>query len=158
MQYGNLKVHLQNDFTTGDRQTLHLLDKYSKTLVAKATQSEGNSFAQRGGRGDSDGKNNDSSTYDKKWWKNEECNKCHKKGHPSMHCPKKSDKDDDNRSLARTSSSVDKLKKDLKSMKKSFTKVNTQLMLIPQVRPEHKYPISPWEMIHPPGGDYAVCR
>jgi hypothetical protein len=30
-------------------------------------------------------------------------------------------------------------------------------MLIPQVRPAHKYPISPWEMIHPPGGDNAVC-
>jgi hypothetical protein len=25
-------------------------------------------------------------------------------------------------------------------------------MLIPQVRLAHKYPISPWEMIHPPGG------
>jgi hypothetical protein len=31
------------------------------------------------------------------------------------------------------------------------------LMLIPQVRMEHKYPISPWEMIHPPGGDNPVC-
>jgi hypothetical protein len=30
-------------------------------------------------------------------------------------------------------------------------------MLIPQVRPAHKYPISPWGMIHPPGGDNAVC-
>jgi hypothetical protein len=30
-------------------------------------------------------------------------------------------------------------------------------MLIPQVRPAHKYPNSPWEMIHPPGGDNAVC-
>jgi hypothetical protein len=31
-------------------------------------------------------------------------------------------------------------------------------MLIPQVRPARKYPISPWEMIHLPGGDNAVCR
>jgi hypothetical protein len=30
-------------------------------------------------------------------------------------------------------------------------------MLIPQVRPAHKYRNSPWEMIHPPGGDNAVC-
>jgi hypothetical protein len=30
-------------------------------------------------------------------------------------------------------------------------------MLIPQVRPAHKYPISPWEMIHPLGGDNAIC-
>jgi hypothetical protein len=29
-------------------------------------------------------------------------------------------------------------------------------MLIPQVRPAHKDPISPWEMIHLPGGDNAV--
>jgi hypothetical protein len=41
-QHGNLKVYLQNDFTTGDnsypnnlQQTLHLLDKYSKAVVAK---------------------------------------------------------------------------------------------------------------------------
>jgi hypothetical protein len=31
-------------------------------------------------------------------------------------------------------------------------------LLIPQVRPAHKYPISPWEMIHLPGGDNAVGR
>jgi hypothetical protein len=31
-------------------------------------------------------------------------------------------------------------------------------LLIPQVRPARKYPISPWEMIHLPGGDNAVCR
>ena len=39
-QHGNLKVDLRNDFTTGStrhpktcQQTLHLLDKYSKTVV-----------------------------------------------------------------------------------------------------------------------------
>jgi hypothetical protein len=31
-------------------------------------------------------------------------------------------------------------------------------MLKPQVRPARKYPISPWEMIHLPGGYNAVCR
>jgi hypothetical protein len=47
-QHGNFKVDLQNDFTTGYnhypnniQQTLHLLDKYSKTAVAKVKQSEG---------------------------------------------------------------------------------------------------------------------
>jgi hypothetical protein len=30
-------------------------------------------------------------------------------------------------------------------------------LFIPQVRPAHKYPISPWEMIHPPVGDNALC-
>jgi hypothetical protein len=57
-QHANLKVDLQNDYTTGDnrypknrQQTLHLLDKYSKTTVSKANQSEGSSFAQKGGKG-----------------------------------------------------------------------------------------------------------
>jgi hypothetical protein len=57
-QHGNLKVDLQNDFTTGDnrypknrQQTLRLLDKYSKTVVCRATQSKGISYAQIGGRG-----------------------------------------------------------------------------------------------------------
>jgi hypothetical protein len=61
-QHVNLKVDLQNDFTTGNnrypknhQQTLHLLDKYSKTAVAKVTQYEGNSFAQRSGIGDGHG-------------------------------------------------------------------------------------------------------
>jgi hypothetical protein len=30
-------------------------------------------------------------------------------------------------------------------------------MLIPQVRPAHKYPVSPWETIHLPLGDNALC-
>jgi hypothetical protein len=60
MQHGNLKVDLQNDFTTGEnrypknrQQTLHLLDNYSITVVAKVTHSEGTSFTQKGGRGGS---------------------------------------------------------------------------------------------------------
>jgi hypothetical protein len=40
----------------------------------------------------------------------------------------------------------------------SSGKRTRHIVLIPQVRPAHKYPISPWEMIHPPGGDNAVCR
>ena len=45
VQHGNLKVDLQNDFTTGDnrypknrQQTLRLLDKYSKTLCPRRLQ------------------------------------------------------------------------------------------------------------------------
>jgi hypothetical protein len=36
-------------------------------------------------------------------------------------------------------------------------KLRSGRMLIPQARPAHKYPSPPWEMIHPPGGDNAVC-
>jgi hypothetical protein len=136
-QHGNLKVDLQNDFTTGEnhypknrQQTLHLLDKYSKTVVVKVTHSEGASFAQKVGRGggnpssSGNGKGLDSSTYDKKYWNDKECYKCHKKGHPATHCPKKPS-DDNDRSTASAASSVKKIKKDLKSMKKDFTTVNT---------------------------------
>jgi hypothetical protein len=63
-QHDNLKVDLRNDFTTGSnqylktrQQMLHLLDKYSKTIVVpKTTSSEGSSFAQKGGRGGRGGK------------------------------------------------------------------------------------------------------
>jgi hypothetical protein len=85
IKHGNLKVVLQNDFTTGDNcypknrhQTLHLLDKYSKTVVPKVTQSEGTSFSQKGGRCsgrryNGNGKGHESSTYDKKYCKDKEC-------------------------------------------------------------------------------------
>jgi hypothetical protein len=76
-QHDNLKVDLENYFTIGDnrypnnrQQTLHLLDKYSKTVVAKATQSEGTSFVQGGDRDGSDDKRNESKTFDKSWGEN----------------------------------------------------------------------------------------
>jgi hypothetical protein len=135
-QHGNLKVDLQNDFTTGGnrypknhQQTLHLLDKYSKTVVAKVTHSEGTSFTQKGGRdggnrsSSGNKKGRDSSTYDKKYWNDKECYKCLKKGHPATHCPKKPS-DNDDCSTASAASSVKKLKKDLKSIKKAFTTVD----------------------------------
>ena len=62
-QHVNLKVDLQNDFTTGNnrypknpQQTLHLLDNYRNTAVKRMTQSKGTAFVQgsrghRGGRG-----------------------------------------------------------------------------------------------------------
>jgi hypothetical protein len=55
-QHGILKVDLQNDFTTGDnrypknrQQILYLLDKYSETVVARVSQSEGTSLAKKSG-------------------------------------------------------------------------------------------------------------
>ena len=53
-QHANLKEDLQNVFNTGDnrypktrKETLHLLDKYSKNAVPKKTVSEGASFLQQ---------------------------------------------------------------------------------------------------------------
>jgi hypothetical protein len=137
-QHGNLKVDLQNNLTTGDnpypknrQKTLHLLDKYSKTDVAKVTQYEGTSFAQRsgrgGGRGGRSGNGKSHDNFDKEYWKDKTCYKCEKKGHPAKKCPKKSNNDNEEKSVVRAASSVKKLKKDFKSMKKAFTTVNSQL-------------------------------
>jgi predicted transcriptional regulator len=71
-------------------------------------------------------KGRDSSTYDKKYYNEKECYKCHEKGTPATYCPKKPS-DDDDRSTASAASSVKKIKKDLKSINKAFTTVNTQL-------------------------------
>jgi hypothetical protein len=91
--HGNLKMDLHNDFTTGDnrypknrQQTLYLLDKYRKTVVARVTQKIGRGGGNRVRNGN--GKGHDSSTYDKNYWKEKECYKCHKKGNPETHCPK----------------------------------------------------------------------
>jgi hypothetical protein len=83
-QHAKLKVDLQNDFTTGDnrypktrQQTLHLLDKYSKTVIPKKADSEGASFAQSGnkdnGQTKKKPKGKDTDGYDKKYWKDKEC-------------------------------------------------------------------------------------
>jgi hypothetical protein len=143
IKHGDLKVDLQNDFTTGDnrypknrQQTLYLLDKYSKTVVPKVTQSEGTSFSQRSGRGtgrshNGNGKGHESSTYDKKYWKDTECYKCHKMGHPATHCGKKSNSnEDDDSSAAATVNIFKKLQKDIKSMRTAFTTINTLMMFI----------------------------
>jgi hypothetical protein len=133
-QHANLKVNLQIDYTTGDnhylktrQQTLHLLDKYTKSVVPKTTPSEGLSFAQKEKeqkrKTDLDKKNKE--TFDKKYWKDKECYKCHKKGHPASHC--KSTNDDNNKSVSSaTSKSVNKLKKDFKEMMKAFAQLKEE--------------------------------
>ena len=128
-QHGNLKVDLRNDFTTGSngypkthQQTLHLLDKYSKTVVVpKMTSSEGSSFAQKGGRGGRGSKGQATITFDKEYWKDKTCSNCSKKGHPSSSCMKVAvANDDDSTSIAQ---SIKKLAKDTKNLKKAFTQL-----------------------------------
>jgi hypothetical protein len=131
-QHGKLKTDLQNDFTTGDnhypktrQQTLHLLDKCSKSAVTKPISCEGASFAQGGGGGN--GKNKKKKPFDKVCWKGKTCYDCTGKDHPASHCEadeadKKEDDDD-----ASTASSVNKLKKDFKKMSKAFAAVNAKL-------------------------------
>jgi hypothetical protein len=91
-------VDLQNDLTTCDnrypknrQQNLYFLYKYGNTAVAKVTQSERTSFAQRIGRGgehggiSASGKIHDN--FDKEYWKEKTCYKCENKGHPANKCP-----------------------------------------------------------------------
>jgi hypothetical protein len=96
--HNKLKVDLQKDFTTGDnrypkncQQTLHLLDKYSKSSIVNATTtSEGSVFAQRGGKDNyKDTSNQNLSERDQEYWKTKTCYNCNKKGHPSSYCPEK---------------------------------------------------------------------
>jgi hypothetical protein len=65
--------------------------------------------------------------FDNKYCKEKTCYKCEKKGNPENKCPKKSNNYGEEKSVASAASSVKKLKKDCKSMKKNFTTVNTQL-------------------------------
>jgi hypothetical protein len=138
-QHNKLKVDLQNDFTTGDdrypknrQATLHLLDKYSKSIVVTpTTSSEGTSFAQQNGAGR--GSNRSSSDYDKNYWKDKECFNCNKKGHPSSHCPDKiAAKDNDDKSVSTKNSKSSKssklsITKAHKKLKKSFATLSTQI-------------------------------
>jgi hypothetical protein len=122
-------VDLQNNFTNGEnrylknrQQTLHLLDKYSKTVVKpKPAQSEGTSFVQKGGRGNGAEKGR-RKPFDKEYWEEKECYKCKRKGRPSSHCPK-ADDDKDDKSSSSKARSVKKLAKEFKSMKKAFTQL-----------------------------------
>ena len=135
-QHTNLKTDLQNDFTTGDNRypktrqgTLHHLDKYTKTIVSQATQSEGAAFAQKGGKGGKKGgqggQGNKDVPFDVEFWKNKKCYNCDEEGHPAWSC-KKNKKNDDDKSLA-SNASVKKMTKEFKDMKKAFSTVHTQL-------------------------------
>jgi hypothetical protein len=117
-----------NHYPKTRQQTLHLLDKYSKTAVTKTTNSEGASFAQRHGSGADKKK----PPFDKAYWKGKTRFKCNEEDHLASHCPKadktikidKADKEDD---AASTASSVNKLKKEIKKMSKVFTTVSAKL-------------------------------
>ena len=132
-QHTKLKVDLRNHFTTGNnhypkirQQTLHLLDKYSKTVTPKQSASEGTSFFQRGGgvrgrgKGNNNNNNNNQQPFDQEYWKDKYFFELPEKGHPSSHLPNKKSKEDDNnksRTKASSNRSVKNIDKEKNTIK-----------------------------------------
>jgi hypothetical protein len=136
-----LRVNLQNNFTTGDdrylkncQHTLHLLHKYSKSTVVQTSPSEGTAFVQKGGS-----PKRQDNTFNKKYWKDKECFNCHKKGHPSSHCPGSKNNNNDDKTISsktfkdskssKTSkaSKTSSINKAQKRLKKSFATLSTKI-------------------------------
>ena len=98
-----------------------------KTAAPRQTTNEGSSFAQKDDgwktvKGKKNKKNENGSN--KKYWKDKECCGCGKKGHPASYCPDKEEDVSDNASVI---TSIKKLSKELKSVKKQFTAIKMQL-------------------------------
>jgi len=144
-QHSKLRMDLQNDFTTGDdhypknrQAALHLLDKYSKTVVVKPAPNEGNSFAQGGGKGKEGKHGGKKEPYDKEFFKDKECRYCKKLGHPADHCFRKKrdeaaakgDKTKDDKSKPSKAESITQLQNNMKksfaTFQKSIDKLNAE--------------------------------
>ena len=121
-----IKEDLSDDYTKGTdnypqtrSQALMMMDHYSKSPAAVAI-SEGTAFAQSGkkkkddkNKAKSDGKDKDPKDFDKDYWKDKECYRCGKKGHPASACSVKPPKDDND---------------DSKSASKSGSKINMDVL------------------------------
>ena len=145
-EHDHLKHALSDDFAKGGdnyprtpQQTLLLLDKYSKAPTV-VTQSEGTSFAQTGkkkggGKKKSDAVDPKKVEFDKDFYKDKECYRCGKLGHPKSACTVKLNKDaDDDKSVGskRSSSSdmakaVSEIKNATKQIGKAMTQVNERI-------------------------------
>ena len=109
-----------------------LMDHYSKTPTVIIT-SKGRAFAQsskkkKGGNKDKAKSNapKDPKDYDKEWWKDKECYRCGKKGHPATACTVKPPSDDDDKSswLSKFSSNaITLIQKSMNTMGKAMTQL-----------------------------------
>ncbi len=98
-KHDKIKDDLSDDYTKGSdnypqtrSQALMLMDHDSKTPTA-ITTSEGMAFAQSGKKKKKVGSKEkkpeaakDHKDFDKEWWKDKECYRCGKKGHPASAC------------------------------------------------------------------------
>jgi hypothetical protein len=121
--HDKIKSDLSDDFTKGSDnypvtpvQTLLLLDKYSKKPTVVAA-SEGTAFAQKGKKGEARKDATDKKVeFDKEFYKDKECFRCGKKGHPKAACTvKMTPADDENKS------------KSPKSIKSSSSSISSKL-------------------------------
>ena len=111
--HDKIKSDLSDDFTKGSDnypvtpvQTLLLLDKYSKKPTVVAA-SEGTAFAQKGKKGEAKKDPTDKKVeFDKEFYKDKECFRCGKKGHPKAACTvKMTPADDESKSKAKSNKS-----------------------------------------------------
>jgi len=138
-KHDKIKDDLSDDYTKGSvsypqnrSQVLMLMNLYSKAPTA-ITASEGTAFVQKGGKkkkGDKDEAKSDTPKYlkdfNKEWWKDKECYRCGKKGHPASECSVKPPSDDDDKSSRSSKSSSEVMAEIQKSMK-TMGKAMTQL-------------------------------
>jgi hypothetical protein len=110
-----------------------LMDHYSKTPTAVTTL-EGTMFAQIGKKkkkvGDKEKKpkaTKDPKDFDKEWWKDKECYRCGKKGHPASACSVKLLSDNDDKLICSSksaSNAMAAIQKSMKTMGKAMTQIS----------------------------------
>ena len=138
-KHEKIKDDLSNDYTKGSDnypqtrlQALMLMDHYSKTPTAITTL-EGTAFAQSGKKKKKGGNKEkepeaakDPKDYDKEWWKDKECYRCGKKGHPASACSVKLLSNDDDKSIRSSkspSNAMAEIQKSMKAMGKAMTQL-----------------------------------
>jgi hypothetical protein len=104
---------------------LHLLDKYSKTVVVpKMTYLKDHHSLKMVVEVAEAAKAEVATTFDKEYWKDKTCYNCGEKGHPSSSCMKAAIANENNRTSI--VQSVKKHAKDTKNLKKASTNFRRQ--------------------------------
>jgi hypothetical protein len=139
-KHNKIKDDLSDDYTKVSHnypqtrsQALMLMDHYSKTPTAITTL-EGTAFAQSGKKkkkiGDKEKKPEaakDPKVFDKEWWKDKECYRCGKKGHPASACSVKPLSNNDDKSIRSSklaSNAMAAIQKSMKTMGKAMTQIS----------------------------------
>ncbi len=110
-----------------------LMDHYSKTPTA-ITTSESTAFSQSGKKKKKVGSKEkkpkvakDPKDSDKEWWKDKECYRCSKKGHPASACSVEPLSNNDDKlihSSKSASNTMAAIQKSMKSMGKAMTQIS----------------------------------